>query len=165
MVWGGMGRAHRTPLYRVQGNLTGNSYRDNILEPIVIPTLQAMGAGAIFQDDNARPHRARVVNEFLQQQQVNRLQWPACSPDLNPIEHLWDELGRRVRTPPPPALNLDQLFEMLEEEWHNIPQMTLRRLVESMRQRWLACIRGNGGHTQYRPSFSHYNNKKNVQKS
>ena len=149
MVWGGMGSDHRTPLHRVQGNLTGVDYRDSILGPIVVPALQAMGPGAIFQDDNARPHRARVVTDFLQQQQVIRLHWPACSPDLNPIEHVWDELGRRVRRNHPQAITLDQLFQMLQLEWHNIPQMTLRTLVNSMRSRCLACIRANGGHTQY----------------
>ena len=62
MVWGGIGRNYRTPLYRIQGNLTGLGYRDNILQPLVLPAMQALGPGAILQDDNARPHCARVVN-------------------------------------------------------------------------------------------------------
>ena len=106
MMWGGIGRNYRTPLYRVQGNLTGLGYRDNMLQPLVLPAMQALGPGAILQDDNARPHRARVVNDFLQQQQVIRMDWPACSPDLNPNEHAWDVLGRRIREHHHPAVNL-----------------------------------------------------------
>ena len=53
--------------------------------------------GVILQHDNARPHTARITTQFLAQNGVNVLEWPAVSPDQNPIEHMWDELGRRVR--------------------------------------------------------------------
>ena len=83
MVWEGFSLHHRTPLYHVQGNLNGLRYRDEILRPLAVPTLQQIGPMAVYQDDNARQHRARVVNDFLQQSGVNRMEWPACSPDLN----------------------------------------------------------------------------------
>ena len=149
MVWGGMAMGYRTPLYRVEGNLNAVGYRDNILHPLVLPALQALGPNALFQDDNARPHRARVVNDYLQRQQVVRLDWPACSPDFNPIEHLWDVLGRRLRANHPPPADVNQLFDFLVEEWQAIPQATLRTLVQSMRQRCRDCIQANGGHTRY----------------
>jgi hypothetical protein len=107
-----------------------------------------MGPGAI-QQDNARPHRARVVNDFLQQQQVAGIDWPARSPDLNPIEHLWDALGRLIRGNHPPAANLGGLFQLLQQEWQAIPQHTPRELVNSMRQCCLDCTSTNGSHTQY----------------
>ncbi|XP_041366837.1 uncharacterized protein LOC121381288 [Gigantopelta aegis] len=59
---------HRTPLYIINGNLIGQRYLNEIVQPFVIPLLQRIGPGAWFQDDNARPHRARVVTDFLQQQ-------------------------------------------------------------------------------------------------
>ena len=93
MVWGGFSLHHRTPLHRVEGNLSGIAYMDDNLHPIAIPALQAVGPGAILQDDNARPHRARVVSKFLQQQQVIRMDWPSRSPNHTPIKHLWDVLG------------------------------------------------------------------------
>ena len=78
----------------VDGNLTGIRYLNEIIRPLVLPGLQQIGGGAVLQDDNARPHRARVVTDFLRQQGIARMDWPAYSPDLAPIEHTWDELGK-----------------------------------------------------------------------
>ena len=82
-----------------------------------------MGPGAILQDDNATPHHATVVTAFLQQHQITRMNWPARSPDMAPIEHLWDILGRRVHDNHPPAVNRAQLFQFLQQEWNAIPPM------------------------------------------
>lgn len=149
MMWGGFALNMRTPLHQIQGNLNGVAYRDDVLRRMVLPALQTIGHGAILQDDNARPHRARAVNDFLQQHQVTRMDWPARSPDLNPIEHLWDELGRRTRAHLPPGANLEALANLLQQEWLAIPQNILHNLIRSMRQRCQACIDANGGHTRY----------------
>ena len=149
MVWCWFSLHHRTPLHIVNGRLTGVAYRDTILRPLVLPALQAVGNGALFQDDNAPCHRAAVVNTFLQQQGVVRMDWPARSPDMNPIEHLWDVLGRRVRAQNPPAATLQDLGQLLQQEWQAIPQATLQHLVQSMRRRCNACFNANGGHTRY----------------
>ena len=149
MVWGGMSLGTRTPLLPSHGILNGVRYRDEVLGPVALPSLANLGQDAIFQDDNAPAHRARLVTDFLGQHQVTRMVWPACSPDLNPIEHLWDVLGRRIRANHAPPPTLARLVQVLVMEWNAIPQATLRTLVNSMRQRCEACIQARGGHTRY----------------
>ncbi|UYV80792.1 hypothetical protein LAZ67_19001747 [Cordylochernes scorpioides] len=86
-------------------------------------------------DDNARPHRARLVNEYLQSENIRRMDWPAISPDLNPIEHVWDALGRRIGARHPSPRSLVELRTALLEEWGLLPLDLLQSLVNSMRAR------------------------------
>ena len=149
MMWGGTNTGGRTPLHLIDGNLNGIRYRDEVLTPIALPALEDLGPGAIFQDDKTPAHRAHVVTDYLEENGVNRMVWPACSPDLNLIEHVWDILGRRIRSNHPPPGTLARLVEILQTEWAAIPQDTLRSLVNSMRRRCQACIDAHSGHTRY----------------
>jgi transposase len=63
----------------------------------------------MFMDDNARPHRSIAATAYLQSEAVTSVSWPAMSPDLNPIEHIWDMLGRRIQAREPPVQNILQL--------------------------------------------------------
>jgi hypothetical protein len=89
----------------------------------------------LFQQDNARPHTARVAMDYLDQNNINVLTWPSKSPDLNPIEHLWDELDKRVRQRQPPTQTLNQLRQMFQQEWRTIPRSNMRNMIESMPRR------------------------------
>ncbi|GFS49502.1 DDE_3 domain-containing protein [Trichonephila clavipes] len=81
----------------MRGTLMGQRYVDDILQPHVGPFLNGF-PWAIFQQDNARPHTARVTQEFLRHFQT--LLWPTFSPDLFPVEHVWDQLKRQMPSCP-----------------------------------------------------------------
>jgi transposase len=68
----------------------------------------ALADRPMFMDDNARPHRARIVQHFLQQEAVQTIPWPAMSPDMNPIEHVWDFIGRKINQRNPKCQNIDE---------------------------------------------------------
>ena len=74
----------------------------------------------VFMDDNARHHRALVVTDYLRDESITTLPWPARSPDLNPIEHIWDVIGRRVRERTPPIHTLNELEQTLHQEWQRL---------------------------------------------
>lgn len=149
MVWAGISFHTKTNLVVIRGNLNALRYQQEILIPEAIPHLRAGGRGMVLMQDGATPHTAATTERLLRQQQVRVLPWPSKSPDMNPIEHLWDELGRRVRNGPNPPANLVQLEQMLIQEWANIPQQTISNYVMSMRQRCAHLLRARGGHTKY----------------
>ncbi|GBL86205.1 hypothetical protein AVEN_106238-1 [Araneus ventricosus] len=89
MVWAGISLGYRTDLhiYR-RGSVSAVRYRDEVLDPIVKLYAAVVGPSFVLMDDNARPHRAAIVDNFLESEGIARMEWPAYSPDLNPIENL-----------------------------------------------------------------------------
>ncbi|CDR18020.1 unnamed protein product, partial [Oncorhynchus mykiss] len=146
IVWGGVSQHHRTELVVIAGNLNVVHYREDILLPHVVPFLQAH-PDMTPKHDNATSHTAHSVCYFLQDRNVSVLPWPAKSPDLNPIEHVWDLLDRRVRARAIPPRNVQELAGALVEEWGNISQQELANLMQSMR--CTAVLNAAGGHTRF----------------
>ncbi|GFV57081.1 transposable element Tcb2 transposase [Trichonephila clavipes] len=90
--------------------------------------------GAIFQQDNARPHTARVAQDFLRHFQT--LPWPARSPDLSPVEHVWDQLKRQM----PSCHSVHDLELAVQDLWAHLPQDNIKCLINSMPDCVAACI-------------------------
>ncbi|GFX50066.1 transposable element Tc1 transposase [Trichonephila clavipes] len=114
-VWRRPAYDSRSTLIVMCGTLTGQSYVDDILRPHVGPFLNGL-PGAIFQQDNARPHTARVAQDFLRHFQT--LPWPARSPDLSPVEHVWDQLKRQM----PSCHSVYDLELAVQDLWAHLPQ-------------------------------------------
>ncbi|GFT92563.1 transposable element Tcb2 transposase [Trichonephila clavipes] len=150
LVYGGISIDGCTDLYIIRdGPLTARRYSDEILRPIVVPSAAAIGNDLILMDDNCRPHRANLVEDFLFEEGIVKMKWPASSPDMNPIEHVWDAVGRRVAGHQPPPQTLQELERALLEEWDRIPQFVINSLIDSMPQRCSALLAVRGNHAPY----------------
>ena len=146
MMWGGISYGYRTS---GNSNLNAQRYIDQILRPVLVPFLQAHPVVSTFQQDNACHHTAQLTTAYMQQNNIRLLPWPAVSPDLSPIEQLWDQLGQRVAARRPAPNNRQELIDALQQEWNLIPQQRIQRLIRSMPRRCRACVAVNGGHTGY----------------
>ncbi|GFV08274.1 transposable element Tc1 transposase [Trichonephila clavipes] len=149
LVWGGIMLNGRTelPIFD-RGSVIGDRYCEEVLLPQVHLFQGAIGPDFIFMDDNARPRRTLAVEELLESEDITRMDCPAYSPGLKPIEHVWDALERRIAERLHPE-NTQQLKQMLIEEWALLPQEMLHQLVLSMRRRCEATIAVRGGHIPY----------------
>ena len=131
------------------GTLTALRYVSEILDVYVRPYAGAFGENFILMDDNARAHRARITDQYLEQATIVRMEWPAGSLDLNPIEHAWDMLQTAVSSRPVQPASVQELRQALLEEWDQIPKYKIKRLISSMRRRCQAVIEARGHHTRY----------------
>ena len=114
----------------------------------VLLFIQFHGPNVTYMHDNARRHSDAITRQFLAINNVNVLDWPANSPDLNPIEHIWDELGRHVRRNH--AIHtVNDLAAALQAEWANLPAPFIQRYVNSVRHCITACIAQIGGYMRY----------------
>ncbi|GFW62593.1 transposable element Tc3 transposase [Trichonephila clavipes] len=114
------------------GTMTGQRYIDEVLLPRVRLFRGAIGDKFVFMDDNATCHRTLSVQDCPDSEGIQRLVWPARSPDLNRIENVWDALGRQVAGRNYPPTNKNTLIRALTEEWDKLSQQLLDNVVQSM---------------------------------
>ena len=151
MVWGCISHDCKLGLVTIQGNLTGDQYIRDVLQPVVVPHFNnhPLATRTVYMDDNARPPRSREVTAYLQSEGVTSVPWPAMSPDLNPIEHIWDMLGHHIQAREPAVQNIRQLEAALHREWQQLSQQDIQRLTVGMRRRVEAVIQAREGYTWY----------------
>uniref|UniRef100_A0A914UYA6 Tc1-like transposase DDE domain-containing protein n=1 Tax=Plectus sambesii TaxID=2011161 RepID=A0A914UYA6_9BILA len=130
MVWGCFSLTGIGPLHRINGIMNQVQYRE-ILQEVMLPHARRnMLRGWVLQQDNDPKHTVKSVKRWVTEKKLRLMEWPVQSPDLNPIENLWEEVERRLagqkfRKP-------DNLFNALSREWAALPLQTLETLVKSM---------------------------------
>ena len=149
MVWRAFSANGFTPLYRIEGNLNSGGYIELIQNKLLpaIPTL--LPNGGLVQQDNAPVHVSKQTTTFLDNNNIKRIDWPALSPDQNPIENVWGILAKKLE--PVKVSNSDELFQKLYELWDfQMSDVNDRMaLINSVPDRVKALKDAPGGPTKY----------------
>ena len=150
-IWGCMGWNGVGIAVEVEGNLTKEQYVD-ILKEALPQSVEKLGVPwdqLIFQQDNDPKHTSGLATDWFIKQDIEVLDWPAQSPDLNPIEHLWFLLKQRLKCYNVPPKGTHELWDRVVVEWNRIEAGECQRLIESMPRRVAAVIKAKGGSTKY----------------
>ena len=146
MFWEGIGHATR-----IEGNMDAQLYC-SILEDELQQSLEFYHKtpdDIIFQQDNDPKHTSKLAQRWFNDHGYTVMKWPAQSPDINPIEHLWWDLKRRLAKYETPPSGVEELWECCQVEWEKIPKEVGQNLIESMPRRVQAVIKAKGGYTKY----------------
>ncbi|GFW34632.1 transposable element Tcb2 transposase [Trichonephila clavipes] len=150
LVCGGIMLGSRTDLHIFDaGTVNGTRYCNEILLPYVRLFRGAMGLQFLFMDNIAPCHRTVAAEQLLESEDIERMDWPARYPDLNPIEHVWDFLGRRLAARTLPPVTIRELLLTLQDEWAAMPQQLIDTLILSMGRRCETCLAVRGDHIPY----------------
>lgn len=147
MVWGcfsghGIGQIHK-----ISGIMDQYVYKD-ILENIMLPYAEEeLPLRWTYQQDNDPKHTSKLLKRWFVENKITVLGWPAQSPDLNPIENLWELIDRRINRDL--CKNKDALFIKVKEAWEQIPTQIMNNLIESMPRRCAAVNKNKGFCTKY----------------
>ncbi len=131
MVWGCISAYGMGSLHVLEGTMNAERYI-KVLEQQMLPSRWRVfqGRPCVFQQDNAKPHTAAITTAWLRSRRVQVLNWPACSPDLSPIDNIWCIIKRKIRQSRPQTLQ--QLETCIRQEWDQIPKPKLQKLITSM---------------------------------
>lgn len=147
MVWGCFSGHGIGPIHKINGIMDRFVYKDILKDVMLTHAEENMPLKWTFQQDNDPKHTSKVVKEWFDVEKIEVMKWPAQSPDLNPIENLWEIVDRRIRREN--CKNNDSLFIQADKAWKCIPQSILDNLIESMPRRCAAVIKNKGFSTKY----------------
>lgn len=146
-IWGCFSYHGVGPIFWIKGNLDQHMYVD-ILQNTMLPYVEEnMPLNWIFMQDNDPKHTSKKAKNWLECNKIKVLDWPAQSPDLNPIENLWTDIKKEVFIKKPTTTQ--NLWNVVEKAWYDIPPQRCAILVDSMQRRCSAVIKNCGFPTKY----------------
>lgn len=150
MVWGAFCSDGKLKLCFIPTKTNSVTYTE-MLEEVLISYLEDVEEDQrlIFQQDNAAIHVSRYSKEWFRSKDIPLLEWPACSPDLNPIENLWGIMVRKIHQNGRQFPNISTLKNEIKQCWESLDISLLKKLVNSMPNRIYQVINNNGKHTKY----------------
>jgi transposase len=151
IAWGCITAKGTGRLVRIDGIMTADKYI-TILEDGLLGTMEDRDLStstSLFMHNNDPKHTARRTKEWLQRNKIRVMDWPAQSPDMNPIENLWNIVDQKLRKRPVKPTNVEELWTMVKEEWASIDKEVVRKLYLSMTSRIDALKKAKGGYTRY----------------
>lgn len=147
IVWGCFSWYGVGPLFRINGIMNAEMYK-HILKDVMLPYARSdMPLIWKFMHDNDPKHTAKIIKKFIEKEKISILEWPPQSPDLNPIENLWNTIDKRIDRSK--ATNLDNFWEEIQKAWYSISEAECRCLVSSMGRRCEAVLKNKGFPTKY----------------
>ena len=149
MIWGAFSYNGKAEIHFMNGRYKSSDYL-RMLENHLLPSADRIaGSDWTFMQDNAAIHVSNESKKWFQDKNIDLLEWPACSPDLNPIENLWSSLARKVYQNNRHFESILELRSTIELEWQQLELSLLRKLIDSMPSRIFEVINKNGGVTSY----------------
>lgn len=149
MIWASFEWGGKSSICFIDGRMNSNGYGEVLKKHLLNIADSLGGSDWVFQQDNAVVHKVKVNLAWFKPQKINVLLWPLLSPDLNPIENLWDMLSRKVQSEGNQFRTKEQLKAAILKSWEEISIHKLRDLVSSTPDRIFEVIKLNGAKTRY----------------
>ncbi|XP_037944167.1 protein slit-like [Teleopsis dalmanni] len=149
MIWGGFSLHGKLTLCFINTRMNSEKYAE-MLDDVLIKFLEEHAdRDPIFQQDNAAIHVSKLSKSYFSSKQITVMNWPARSPDLNPIENLWGIISRKVYAKGRQYSTVSELKASIQEAWDKIDDVIIKKLIDSMPNRIFSVINQNGGITKY----------------
>lgn len=149
MVWAAIASTGRVKLCFVSKKMNGVEYRYCLRRGVLPFFRRNRNKNFIFMHDGAPIHRARATLDWLKRKQIPLLDWPSCSPDINPIENVWAFMVKQIYGENKTYRDVRELKPAIIEAWHQVDQQLIDNLYLSLDNRIFQLINRNGAATDY----------------